>query len=84
MDLASIWPDIQDKPIIPPPPGQIPSLVNPASRASQIYVAACTCLPLIVMFAAMRLYARIVILKKWTWDDGRIRIKPYLTLLTRS
>lgn len=81
MDLTSIWPAIQDQPLIRPPPGHIPNFVNPASRAYQVYVTACVCMPLIVMFAAMRLYARIAILKKWTWDDGEIRIDPCLTQL---
>ena len=65
-----IWASIQDDPVVAPPPGVVPNLTNPASRASEIYVAAGVCLPLIVSFAAMRLYAKVAILKKWTWDDG--------------
>ena len=61
---------MQDQPMLAPPPGIVPNLANPESRAAEIYVAASICLPLIVIFAAMRFYAKVAILKKWTWDDG--------------
>lgn len=73
-----LWANIQDEPVIPPPPGRITNLINPESRASGIYVAASICLPLIVLFAAMRFYAKVAILKKWTWDDGETRSRPQL------
>ena len=70
MASSLIWASLQDKPVIAPPPGVLPNLTNPISRASEIYVAASVCLPLIVLFAATRFYAKVAILKKWTWDDG--------------
>lgn len=65
------WEVMQSQPLSPPPLGVIPNLDNPASRAYQIYIAAGICLPLITVFASLRLYAKVFILKKWTWDDGQ-------------
>ena len=62
--------NIQDQPIRAPPPGVVANLAHPESRAFEIYVAASVCLPLILLFAAMRFYAKVAILKRWTWDDG--------------
>ena len=70
MAAESFFISIQDQPVRAPPPGIVPDLESPVSRASELYVAAGFCLPLIVLFAAMRFYAKVAILKKWTWDDG--------------
>ena len=63
------WADIQNQPVLPAPDGIVPDLSNPKSRAFEIYVTAAVCLPLIVLFTVLRCYAKIVIMKKWTWDD---------------
>ena len=76
MAAASFLTTIQDQPVIAPPPGIVPNLESPVSRASEIYVAASVCLPLIVLFAAARFYAKVAILKKWTWDDGESLTAP--------
>ena len=61
---------MQQSPILPLPPGVIPNLQDPTSRSYQIYVAAGICLPLILFFGALRFYSKLVVLKKWGWDDG--------------
>ncbi|KAI9649332.1 hypothetical protein NHQ30_001904 [Ciborinia camelliae] len=59
-----------DYPISPPPPGQTPNFANPESRASWIYIASGICVPLILIFAALRIYAKVVVLnKRKSWDD---------------
>lgn len=63
-------PAVSNLPLSPPPPGVTPNFKNPESRADQIYISAGICLPLILLFAALRIYAKISILKKKrTWDD---------------
>ena len=74
MESSMTWADFQDQPLIPPPPGRVPNFVHPESRAWEINVATSICLPFIALFAAMRLYAKAVVLKKWKWDDGRLAV----------
>ena len=63
---------LPDQPLGPPPPGLIPNLALLKSRASAVYIAASICLPLILLFAALRFYAKAVIMKRIRWDDGEI------------
>ncbi len=65
-------PDIWDMPAGVPPPGLIPNFTNPETRVSRIDVSAAVCLPLIIIFASFRLYAKAFIVKKRTWDDGML------------
>ncbi|QSZ32974.1 hypothetical protein DSL72_002558 [Monilinia vaccinii-corymbosi] len=59
-----------DYPLSPPPLGQSPNFTNPPSRASQIYISAGICLPLMLFFGALRIYAKVVLLgKRKSWDD---------------
>ncbi|KAL8822520.1 MAG: hypothetical protein Q9191_006744, partial [Dirinaria sp. TL-2023a] len=60
---------VLDEPLMPPPPGQVSNFANPPSSASAVYIAAGICLPLILLFAGLRFYAKFRILKKKTWDD---------------
>ena len=62
-------PDILNQPILPPPPGKVPNFLNPPSTAKAVYVAAGICLPLILLFAVLRYFAKFKILKRKTWDD---------------
>ena len=84
MASPSVWESIQNEPLEPPPPGVGPNLVNPQSRAYEIYVAASVCLPLIAIFATMRIYARVGILKRWTWDDCKKIVMPLMAVTKQS
>lgn len=55
--------------LAPPPPGIIPNLINPTSRAYQLYAVCSVFLALMVFSVAVRLYAKWVLLKMRTWDD---------------
>ena len=70
------WAIIKNEPLGAPPPGITPNFANPPSTAFKLRIAAAICIPLAVMFGALRLYARVLILKKWTWDDGEQRTCP--------
>lgn len=74
MESSLKWAELQNQPLGPPPSGRVPNFVHPESRAWEVNVAACICLPLIALFAGMRFYAKAVILKRWTWDDGKLVI----------
>lgn len=50
--------NLLDYPIQAPPPGVEPNFVNPNSIAYQVYVTAGVCLPLILVFALMRILSR--------------------------
>lgn len=62
---------IEESPLALPPPGIKANFQNPESRASWIYIAAAVCLPLIILFASLRFYAKLYLTKARTWDDGR-------------
>ena len=72
MDSATVWASIQNDPVLPPPPGVTPNFSNPESRAVEIYIAAGICLPIIVLSAMVRFYAKAAGLRKWTGDDGEM------------
>ena len=76
MDSPSVWTIIQNEPLLLPPPGVTPNLKDPESRADEIFVTGGICLALILLFAAVRLYAKVNALRKWTWDDGEASILP--------
>lgn len=65
-------PDIWDMPAGVPPPGVIPNFINPESRVSMIDVSAAVCLPLLIIFAGSRLYAKAFVVKRRSWDDGML------------
>ena len=66
---SSTSPSYLDEPLDSPPPGEHSDFDHPPSRARELYTAAGVCIPLILIFAALRFYAKIVIKKKKSWDD---------------
>lgn len=72
-----------DQPLSLPPPGVKSNLTHPASRESQIYIAAGLCLPLILVFVSLRFYAKVAIMKNMRWDDceSHFPLHPALRLL---
>lgn len=74
MESSLTWTDLQHQPLMLPPPGRVPNLIHPESRAWETKLATGICLPLIALFAAMRFYAKAAILRKWKWDDGKLAL----------
>ena len=62
-------PDIGSDPDSPPPVGTIPNFSHPESRQDMIYIAAGVCLPLMVIFAIVRSYVKLLVIRMRTWDD---------------
>lgn len=63
---------LSDQPALPPPPGVTSNLTHAKSRASAVYIAAGVCFPLILVFAALRFYAKVTIMRRIKWDDGEL------------
>lgn len=64
MDAISGSSNIDLLPLAPPPPGIIPNFVDPPDRTYQFYIVAGVCLPLILVFASLRFYAKICLLPR--------------------
>lgn len=63
------WELISNIPLLPLPPGVTQNLDNPESRAYWIYITVGLCLPIILVFAAIRFYVKFFIIKARTRDD---------------
>ncbi|KAL2289558.1 hypothetical protein FJTKL_01820 [Diaporthe vaccinii] len=64
-------------PAAAPPPGVIPNFVNPPSQANMPRIFTYVTLPLMILFLALRIYARAVIMHRIGLDD-------YLSLLASA
>lgn len=69
---------------MPPPPGVESNFVDPVSIGYEVYVAAAVCMPLILSFTMLRVYAKMKVFKKRTKDDceflrTRTSVKFHLT-----
>ena len=60
---------IELQPGASPPPGITPNFINPPSRAYQVYITAGISLPLMLLFAALRFYATVFLLRSRTKAD---------------
>lgn len=63
------WELLSNIPLLPLPPGVTQNLDNPESRANWIYATVGLCLPIILVFAAIRFYVKFFIIKARTRDD---------------
>ena len=61
--------DIGEMPLAPPPKGIVPNLINPESRDNQVYIISGVFMGLMLVFLALRIYAKIGIQKARGWDD---------------
>ena len=62
-------PGLEETPLQTPPPGVVPNFAHPEDRTYQIYVAAAVCLPTMLIFASLRLWAKVFIIRAKTRDD---------------
>ncbi|KAI4286863.1 MAG: hypothetical protein L6R35_003883 [Caloplaca aegaea] len=68
-------------PLAPPPPGRLVSHRHRESNIHQIHVTAAVCIPLIVLFAAIRAYNKIGINRGRTWDDYTFMLASVCTIV---
>ena len=69
MAASPTSPSFELLPAFDPPPGVHANFRNPPSRAYKVNIAAGVCLPFMVLFAFMRLYARAFLLKSISKSD---------------
>ena len=62
-------PNVEELPLQPPPGSIVPNFAHPEDRAYQVYTAAAVCLPIILVFASLRLYAKVFLIRSRTRDD---------------
>ena len=70
---ASSSPDLSTVPLVPPPPGVVPNLVNPPedSHIATIIFHA-VLMPITALFVCGRLYHNLFVVKRIGWDDGKL------------
>lgn len=56
-------------PLVPPPAGVFSNFLNPKNRAHELHWAAGVCLPIILIFASLRFYAKTFLSRSKTRDD---------------
>ncbi|KAL9584409.1 MAG: hypothetical protein Q9212_002145 [Teloschistes hypoglaucus] len=56
-------------PIRAPPPGVTANFDHPESNAYRAYIAAGACIPVIVLFASLRIYSNLYVHRSRTWSD---------------
>lgn len=60
---------IGELPLSRPPHGQVANFTDPESNAIVAYTFAATCVPLVLVFAGLRLYAKTRLNLKISWID---------------
>lgn len=60
---------VQNFPAATPPPGIIPNFDDPESRGPVFTIAGAVLLGFMLVFSAIRAYAKICIIKRIHWDD---------------
>ncbi|KAL8650701.1 MAG: hypothetical protein Q9210_003672 [Variospora velana] len=68
-------------PLAPPPPGRLVKHQHRESNIYQIHVTAAVCIPLIVLFAAIRAYNKISVNRGRTWDDYTFMLASVCTIV---
>lgn len=73
MSLADLPPgtDLCQIPVVKPPPGVIPNLVNPESTAGPAIGVTVLFTVLMLFFVCVRLYTKFVVSRSKGWDDCR-------------
>ena len=61
---------LSEIPILTPPPGIQPNLVNPEDKGFQLTIIASIFLAIGLIAFTIREYAKIFVVKKRGWDDG--------------
>jgi hypothetical protein len=76
IDLSQAPPELLDvlarTPAFPPPEGVTSNFVDPPSRARTQLDVSSAVLALVVPFILNRVYVKLVLQKRVTWDDGTV------------
>ena len=70
---------------IPPPPGVVPNFVNPSGRVHfWLKFAQFVCIPIIAIFVALRMYAKILMLHEFYLEDCKSVLGLFVVSLCRA
>jgi hypothetical protein len=58
-----------DMPALAPPPGVVPNFIDPPTNRAAIFVVFVTCLVIMTLAVAIRMYTKIFMLKKLAIED---------------
>ena len=61
--------DLSKIPALEPPPGVIPDFVNPPSLAKTLIIVNVIFMVLMVIFVALRVYSKALVIRAMGWDD---------------
>jgi hypothetical protein len=71
--VASLPPSaLQQLPALSPPDSVVPNFEDPPDKGSGLYVTAGVFYALMILFFVKRIYTKAVIVKKASWDDGKL------------
>ena len=70
--------EIENIPILPPPPEQVSNFVNPVSRGPAIIGVCSTFIALMWPIFLLRIYSKIWVTRNFGWDDGKASQPPIL------
>ncbi|KAI9643444.1 hypothetical protein NHQ30_008063 [Ciborinia camelliae] len=68
-------------PSIPPPDGVSPNFVDPHSKGSTQIAVTSVILSIMLLFFINRVYVKVVLMKKVTWDDGTLVLGVVMTIV---
>ena len=66
--------DILNSPLSAPPKGQTSNFVDPKSEGDVLTVVCSIFLFIMISFFSLRVYAKIFIARKFTWDDCKLEV----------
>ncbi|XXG95640.1 hypothetical protein Hte_001908 [Hypoxylon texense] len=72
--------DLDNTPLVPPPPGRTPNFTNPESRCYQLIIPIAVYTALIVILISLRIYSRLRITRSFGADDWLCIVATVLTL----
>ena len=67
---------LESWPLSTPPPAVTPNFVNPDSIAWEVNLTAGICFTLILLFTAVRFYAKVFLTRAYTLDDCQYTSSP--------
>lgn len=78
LEPSAPWPS---RPFRTPPPGVTANFDHPDSNSHRAYIAAGVCIPVIVVFASLRIYSNLYVYRSRTWSDFTFMLSTVWALI---
>ena len=69
--ISAMWQQWDEIPAVPPPPGVIPNFKNPHIDGALVVVVGSILMGITILFVANRVYSKVFITRKYSWDDRK-------------